>query len=65
MRDFGLGPRIDMLVEAILKIDPDYGRDGSLAPLWFPRINEIDKFPKPMPEELAMEQTRQNYFGDI
>ncbi|KAJ5609518.1 hypothetical protein N7528_010085 [Penicillium herquei] len=28
-------------------------------------IHEIDKFLLPMPEELAMERTRQKYFGDI
>lgn len=28
-------------------------------------INEIDKFLQPMPDELAMEQIRQKYFGDI
>lgn len=27
--------------------------------------NEIDKFLEPMPEELAMERTRQKYFGDV
>ncbi|GLB01805.1 hypothetical protein AtubIFM57258_000215 [Aspergillus tubingensis] len=27
-------------------------------------INEIDKFITPMPDELAMERTRQKYFGD-
>lgn len=31
-------------------------------PFW---ANEIDKFLQPMPEELAMERTRQKYFGDI
>ncbi|KAJ5902832.1 hypothetical protein N7495_003360 [Penicillium taxi] len=30
--------------------------------LW---VNEIDKFPQPMPEELAMEQVRRKYFGDV
>lgn len=28
-------------------------------------VNEIDNFLKPMPEELAMEKIRQEYFGDI
>ncbi|KAL4968843.1 aminoglycoside phosphotransferase family protein [Aspergillus stella-maris] len=28
-------------------------------------VHEIDKFLQPMPEELAMEQTRQKYLGDV
>ena len=40
MRDFGVGPRIDDIIEAILKKEPNVGRDGRSAPLWIPHAKK-------------------------
>ena len=44
LRDFGCGPWIDDIIEAVLKKDPDSGRDGRSAPLWVPHTKDVNDF---------------------
>ena len=42
LRDFGLGPDVDDIVEAIMNKETAAGKDGRSAPLWIPHVKDTD-----------------------
>ncbi|KAL5514153.1 hypothetical protein ACEPAG_2241 [Sanghuangporus baumii] len=44
LRDFNVGPQIDDIFEAILKHEPNAGRDGRAAALWLPHDKRSEYF---------------------